>query len=84
MPDGPVKLTVHVRRVTAAQRITFALFSPIVVSDGIGLLEFSRRGAVLGWLCGRLTTIGKSETELAIDVQLASRAASRRFERADE
>src|SRR3954471_20404927 len=33
--------------------------------------------AVLGWLRGRVTAAGKSETELAIDVQLASRAASR-------
>jgi hypothetical protein len=29
-PDGPVKLTVHVRRATAGQRTTFALFSPAV------------------------------------------------------
>ena len=31
-----------------------------------------------------LTAIGKSETELAVDVELASRAASRRRERANE
>ena len=46
--------------------------------------EDERQNAVLGWLRGRLTDIGKSETELAIDVKLASRAASRRLERADE
>jgi hypothetical protein len=28
MPDGPVKLTVHVRRATAGQRIIFAFYSP--------------------------------------------------------
>jgi LDH2 family malate/lactate/ureidoglycolate dehydrogenase len=28
MPDAPVKLTVHVRRATACQRIIFALCSP--------------------------------------------------------
>src|ERR687883_584162 len=27
-PDGPVKLTVHVRSATARQRITFAFISP--------------------------------------------------------
>jgi len=32
----------------------------------------------------RLTAIGKSPTKLVVDVQLASRAASRRFQRADE
>jgi hypothetical protein len=84
-PDGPVKLTVHVRSATAGQRIIFALSSPVVISDGWGaLFSFLVRNAVLGWLSGRLPAVGKSETELAIDVQLASRAASRRFERADE
>jgi hypothetical protein len=84
-PDGPVKLTVHVRRATAGQRIIFALSSPVGMATGYGPpLSFLVRNAVLGWLRGRLTTVGKSETELAIDVQLASRAASRRFERADE
>jgi hypothetical protein len=48
------------------------------------LSSFLVHNAVLGWLCGRPTAVGKSETELAIDVQLASRSASRRFERADE
>ena len=83
-PDGPAKLTVHVRRATAGQRIIFALSSPVPISELVGAFDFRARNAVLGWLRGRLTAIGKSETELAIDVQLASRAASRRFKRADE
>jgi hypothetical protein len=83
-PGGRAKLTVHVRRATAGQRITFALFSP-ATSTGRVLLEFCRCTALFwGWLLGRLTAVGKSETELAIDIQLASRAAPRRFERADE
>jgi hypothetical protein len=31
-PDAPVKLTVHVRRATASQRIIFALSSPVLIS----------------------------------------------------
>jgi hypothetical protein len=49
-----------------------------------GPSSFLVHNVVLRWLRGRLTAVGKSETELAIDVQLASRAASRRFEGADE
>ena len=33
---------------------------------------------------GLLRVVGKPDAELAVDVQLASRAVSRRFERADE
>jgi hypothetical protein len=40
----------------------------------VGSFEyFSVHNAVLGWLRGRLTAIGKSETELAIDVTEAVR-----------
>ena len=69
----------------AGQRIIFALYSPVIISRYWAPFELSRCITLfLGWLRGRLIAVGKSETELAIDVQLASRAASRRFERANE
>ena len=70
----------------AGQRIIFALSSPVIISDRWWApFEFSRCITLfLGWLRAGLTAVGKSETELAIDVQLASRAASRQFERANE
>src|SRR4029078_8111337 len=63
---------------TAGQRIIFALSS--LFERTTGLLESSRAyGGLGGWLHGRLTAVSKSETELAVDVQFASRAASRQF-----
>jgi NAD(P)-dependent dehydrogenase (short-subunit alcohol dehydrogenase family) len=64
-------VTLVVRDVAAGRRVE-------------GYLSFSAHKVVLRWLRGRLTAIGKSKTELAINVQLASRAAPRRFEGADE
>ena len=37
MPDGPVKLTVHVRSATARQRTTFAFYSPTGLSEPLML-----------------------------------------------
>jgi hypothetical protein len=53
IPDGPVKLTAHVRRATAGQRIICASFSPLGIRESSGLCsELVTREADRRWQIG--------------------------------